>query len=171
MLRDWLVCGVNHEQTQQQLLSEGPSLTLQKALDISLALESGVNQDSIIQGHQITHLQITSSKYLAKEMTLVFVVKETIYHQPAPSLIKNVFTVKSKGHVMKVCRTGLKADKKQKTTPSQHRSRREQQQWWWRSLRYILYTATSEPNHKSRIKYQQQANYYEGRYRCICMFN
>ena len=94
MLRDWLVCGVNHEQTQQQLLSEGPSLTLQKALDISLALESGINQDSIIQGHQITHLQITSSKYLAKEMTLVFVVKETIYHQPAPSLIKNVFTVR-----------------------------------------------------------------------------
>ena len=50
-------------------------------------------------------------------MTLVFVVKETIYHQPVPSLIKNVFIVRVRD--IKVCRKRLKADKKQKTKPHQ----------------------------------------------------
>ena len=40
MLHDRLVCGVNHERTQQQLPSEGVLLALQKALDITLSLES-----------------------------------------------------------------------------------------------------------------------------------
>ena len=52
MLRDRLVCGVNHERIQKRLLREDPSLALQKVLDISLALESAINQASIIQGHQ-----------------------------------------------------------------------------------------------------------------------
>ena len=52
MLRDRLVCGVNQERKQKRLHSEGPSLTLEKALDIALALESAINQASIIQGHQ-----------------------------------------------------------------------------------------------------------------------
>ena len=40
MLRDCLVCGVNHDRMQQRLLSEGANLTLQKAMHISLSLES-----------------------------------------------------------------------------------------------------------------------------------
>ena len=44
MLRDRLVCGVNHKRTQQRLLGEGASLTLQKALDIALSLESAIRQ-------------------------------------------------------------------------------------------------------------------------------
>ena len=40
MMRDRLVCGVNHGSTQHRLLSEGADLTLQEALDISLSLES-----------------------------------------------------------------------------------------------------------------------------------
>ena len=37
MMRDRLVCGVNHGSTQHRLLSEGADLTLQEALDISLS--------------------------------------------------------------------------------------------------------------------------------------
>ena len=40
MLHDRLVCGINHERTQQRLLSEGASLNLEKASDIILLLES-----------------------------------------------------------------------------------------------------------------------------------
>ena len=51
MLRDRLVCGINHERTQQlRLLSEGSTLTLEKALDIALSLESAISQTSVIQG-------------------------------------------------------------------------------------------------------------------------
>ena len=48
MLRDRLVCWVNHDQTQQHLLSEGANLTLQKAMDISLSLESAIRQSAIM---------------------------------------------------------------------------------------------------------------------------
>ena len=48
MLRDRLVCGVNHDRTQQRLLSEGANLTLQKAMDISLSLESAIRQSAIM---------------------------------------------------------------------------------------------------------------------------
>ena len=48
MLSDRLVCGINHDRTQQRLLSEGATLTLQKALDISLFLESAIEQSAIM---------------------------------------------------------------------------------------------------------------------------
>ena len=40
MLRDRLVCGINHERIQQRLLSEGKTLTLSRALDLAQAMES-----------------------------------------------------------------------------------------------------------------------------------
>ena len=46
MLRDCLVCGVNHDRMQQCLLSKGANLTLQKAMDISLSLESAIRQSA-----------------------------------------------------------------------------------------------------------------------------
>ena len=49
MLRDRLVCGINHDRTQQRLLSEGASLSLEKAIDISLSLESAIKQAAVIQ--------------------------------------------------------------------------------------------------------------------------
>ena len=42
MLRDCLVCGINHDCTQQRLLSEGANLSLQKVMDISLSPESAI---------------------------------------------------------------------------------------------------------------------------------
>ena len=49
MLHDRLVCGINHERTQQRLLSEGASLNLEKASDIILLLESANWQVVAIQ--------------------------------------------------------------------------------------------------------------------------
>ena len=51
MLRGRLGCGINHERTQQYLLSDSSSLTLEKALDISLSLESAIIQDSVIENN------------------------------------------------------------------------------------------------------------------------
>ena len=49
MLRDRLVCGINHDHMQQRLLSEGANLFLQKAMDISRSLESVIKQAAAIQ--------------------------------------------------------------------------------------------------------------------------
>ena len=37
MLTDRLVCGINHERTQQRLLSESSILSLEKVMDIALS--------------------------------------------------------------------------------------------------------------------------------------
>ena len=44
MLRDRLVCGIN-----QRLLSEGSSLSLEKALDIALSLKSAISQTAVLK--------------------------------------------------------------------------------------------------------------------------
>ena len=52
MLRDRLVCGVVHERIQQKLLSEGEGVTLDKATNIALSMESAIAQASEIQNVQ-----------------------------------------------------------------------------------------------------------------------
>ena len=61
VLRDHLVCGINHDRTQQRLLSEGGNLSLQKAMDISLSLESVIKQAAVIQ-NEFQQLNETVSK-------------------------------------------------------------------------------------------------------------
>ena len=46
MIRDRLVCGVNHKKIQQRLLSEGGNLTYEKAQEIALAIESAEKDSS-----------------------------------------------------------------------------------------------------------------------------
>ena len=55
MLRDRLVCGINHERAQRCLFSEGSTLTLRKALDIALSLESAISQTVVIQSGYMNH--------------------------------------------------------------------------------------------------------------------
>ena len=43
------MCGINHDRTQQRFLSEGANLSLQKAMDISLSLESAIKQAAAMQ--------------------------------------------------------------------------------------------------------------------------
>ena len=42
MLRDRLVCGVNHSQIQQKLLNEGSSLMLEKAISIAISTKVAI---------------------------------------------------------------------------------------------------------------------------------
>ena len=49
MLRDRLVCGINDERIQRCLLSEGATLTLEKAIDTAQAMESASRQSALIQ--------------------------------------------------------------------------------------------------------------------------
>lgn len=49
MMRDWLVHGINYERTQQCWLSVGFDLRLEKALDMTLSLESAIIQVIVIQ--------------------------------------------------------------------------------------------------------------------------
>ena len=49
VLRDRLLCGLNRKRMQQLLLNIGASLTLQKALDIALLLESVIWQVEAVQ--------------------------------------------------------------------------------------------------------------------------
>ena len=60
MLRDRLVCGVNHSHIQRKLLSEGSSLTLEKALSIAISVEAAIKQSLLINSHQQTHRNPTS---------------------------------------------------------------------------------------------------------------
>ena len=49
MSRDRLVCGINHDCMQQRLLNEEANLSSQKAIGISLSLESAIKQAVAIQ--------------------------------------------------------------------------------------------------------------------------
>ena len=49
MLGECLVCRINFDHMQQRLLSEGANLSLQKAIDISLSLDSVIKQGAVIQ--------------------------------------------------------------------------------------------------------------------------
>ena len=46
MLRDRIVCGINHEKIQQRLLSEGSLLTLEKTLEIAISIGKAVQDFS-----------------------------------------------------------------------------------------------------------------------------
>ena len=48
MLRDRLVCGIQHEGIEKQLLSEGDAWPLKKALNIALAIESTFEYATVI---------------------------------------------------------------------------------------------------------------------------
>ena len=48
MLRDRLVCGVNHKKIQQRLLSEGNTLDLQTATDLAIAIEGAEKHSQVI---------------------------------------------------------------------------------------------------------------------------
>ena len=52
MLRDQLVCRLKHERIQQRLLSEGDTLTIEKAIDVAQAMESAIKQSLLIRSTQ-----------------------------------------------------------------------------------------------------------------------
>ena len=61
MLRDRLVCGVSHQTIQKRLLAE-KNLTLEKALDIALALEAADNDLKHLQKQPAAIMYLTQRK-------------------------------------------------------------------------------------------------------------
>ena len=66
ILRDKLGCGINHERTQQCSVGECSSLILEKALDISLPLESAIIQASLIQKSAAKNHKLEVNKAILK---------------------------------------------------------------------------------------------------------
>ena len=119
MLRDRLVCGIEDNRIQHRLLAE-PSLTLQKAFDLALALESADRNAQDLQKSQATPIHALSGKQV-----------ETGYpkqdsgcyrcggkHQAAECRFKEAecHLCKKKGHLARVCRS--KDKKPGRTRPS-----------------------------------------------------
>ena len=113
ILQDRLVCGVNHDRTQQRLLSEGATLTLQKAMDVSLSLESAIKQSAIMQNESNAAESVskTDTKTSPKNQ-YGKCYRCAGQHNPkvCPFIDKECFFCKNKGHTSKVCRKKAKSN-------------------------------------------------------------
>ena len=65
MLRDRLVCGINNEKIQRQLLAE-PDLTLKKAEEIALAMELALKHVVDIQSTDATPSKVNQVNSAAR---------------------------------------------------------------------------------------------------------
>ena len=112
MLRDRLVSGINHERTQQRLLSEGSTLTLEKALGIALSLESAISQTAVIQsGYMNNKSETQILKVSDKEVKKCYHRDGNHAAKSCPFIDKECFYCHSKGHTSKVCRKKAKPNK------------------------------------------------------------
>ena len=112
MLRDRLVCGINHERTQQRLLSGGSTLPLEKALDIALSLKSAISQTSVIQGGYMNNKSETQIlKVSDKEVKKCYRCDGNHAAKSCPFINKECFIVTTKVNTSKVCRKKAQANK------------------------------------------------------------
>ena len=112
MLRDRLVCGINHERAQQCLFSEGSTLTLRKALDIALSLESAISQTVVIQSGYMNHKSEKQTlKVSNKEDKKCYQCDRNHAAKSCPFINKECFYCHNKGHTSKVCCKMAKANK------------------------------------------------------------
>ena len=112
VLRERLVCGINHERTQQRLLSEGSTLTLEKALDIALSLESTISQTAVIQsGYMNNKSETQILKVSDKKVKKCYQCDGNHAAKSCPFIDKECFYCYNKGHTSKVCRKKAKAIK------------------------------------------------------------
>ena len=111
MLRDRLVCGMKHERIQQRLLGAGATLTLTKALDTALSMESAIQQSSIIKSYQHTENQSSEIHKVERQERKQDMSQNCFRcegrHQPnsCPFKDKECFFCHKKGHITKVCRS------------------------------------------------------------------
>ena len=97
MLRDRLVCRIDHESNQQRLLSKGSTKTLEKVLDIALSLESVISQTAVIQsGYMNNKFETQILKVSDKEVKKCYRCDGNHAAKSSLSLIKSVFIVARK---------------------------------------------------------------------------
>ena len=104
MRRDRLVCGINHERTQQPLLIEGSTLSLKKALDIALSLESAISQIGVIQsGCMNSKTETPILKVSNTEVKKSYRCDRNQVAKSCPFLSKECFYCLNRSHKSKVC--------------------------------------------------------------------
>ena len=111
MLRDRLVCGINNERIQQRLLSEGESLTLARAIEISQAMESAAHNSSAIQNFQ--KRQNADIHKVSQGLNDCFRCGGKHDSNSCRFKEEECFYCKKKGHTMRVCRKKAKSNKTQ----------------------------------------------------------
>ena len=107
MLQDHLLCGINHDHKQQRLLSDGASLSLEKAIDISLSLELAIKQAAVIQSECKPPSKAASKieqKILRSQGRKCFRCDNLHNPKLCPFIDKQCFFCGNKGHTSKVCR-------------------------------------------------------------------
>jgi hypothetical protein len=117
MLRDRLVCGIEDTAIQRKLLAEA-DLTLKKAVDIALAMESAVKDAETIgeTGTKVNRVvvarSLASSKPQGKSLTCYRCGHSS--HKASQCKFKDSLChhCGKKGHLKKVCRSWLQAQKK-----------------------------------------------------------
>ena len=103
MLWDRLVCGINHDRTQ----GRGASLSLEKAIDISLSLESAIKQAAVIQSECKPPSKAVSKieqKISRSQGTKCFRCDNLHNPKSCPFIDKQCFFYGNKGHTSKICR-------------------------------------------------------------------
>ena len=110
MLPDRLVCGVNHSQIKQKVLSEGSSLTLEKAPSIAISIEVAIKQSLSINNNQQLSQKSNESQESVLKVNSEQKSEKLCYrcdgnHKPETCLFKEkeCFYCKTKGHTIKVC--------------------------------------------------------------------
>ena len=92
---------------QQRLLSEGASLSLEKAIDISLSLESAIKQAAVIQSECKPPSEAVSKieqKISRSQGTKCFRCDNLHNPKSCPFIDKQCFFYGNKGHTSKICR-------------------------------------------------------------------
>ena len=107
MSRDRLVCGIKYDRMQQRLLNEEANLSSQKAIGISLSLESAIKQAVAIQNESklpneaVSKIEQKTS--LRNQSAKCFRCDNLHNLKSRPFINKEFFFCKNKGHTFKAC--------------------------------------------------------------------
>ena len=152
MIRDRLVCGINDEQIQKQLLSEGDTLTLTKAMTLAQAIETATKDTQLMQP-QSAPVQIIKGDLPQRGYSEQ---KKLCYHCATPGHSLAVCHFKTAkchnchkvGHLKKACTVGRTAkDVRTVTQDSPPLSDSE-------SSEYTLFTLNSSPSKPIQVQVQ-----------------
>ena len=124
MLRDRLVCGINHERIQQRLLSEGKTLTLSRALDLAQSMESAAINSTVIQSQT---KQTDDIHKISNSSSNKCYRCGGVRHQPnnCPFKDQECFFCHLKGHTISVCKKKLAKDRQKNNSHSTNTLARE----------------------------------------------
>ena len=102
MIRDRLVCGINDDQIQKRLLSEGDQLTLTKAVTLAQAMETATKDSQLLQPQGVS-VQMVKDKRETRNILCYRCARPG--HSPANCRFQSAKCHKCQkiGHIMRAC--------------------------------------------------------------------